>query len=427
MWVYNPREEIEFEKGQLFTNVDSFRAALKDYVIQKGFSVVRLKNEKTRVTAICGIDGCKWRIHASPVADSITFMIKSYQPEHTCVMDKSNVEATSDWIAKKLVPLMRDHPNISSQGIEAEMITKYGIKPSYMQLFRAKKKAEEEIQGNFSDSYGKLPKYVALLRQYNLQSICKIHYDRPNLLVEPRFLRIFISFRAQKTGFLEGCRPFIGFDGCHLKGPFGGVLLTAVALDGNDSIFPIAFAVAECENKETWSWFFHFFEEFFGPFNSYLPLAFMSDRQKGLNLAYEEIFLNASGRYCCRHICSNFKQQFPGMLLNSFLWKAAKSYDQISHNEAMSTIKDINIQAWKYLDKIPKKAWEKLEDYCDLWFSKDIYLKAYASMIHPIPHEKRWPPMDEVTPKVVLAPPLRRALGRPRVNRRREADEGPSS
>mgnify|MGYP004713505121 CR=1 FL=1 len=114
MWVYNPREEIEFEKGQLFTNVDSFRAALKDYVIQKGFPVVRLKNEKTRVTAICGIDGCKWRIHASPVADSITFMIKSYQPEHTCVMDKSNVEATSDWIAKKLVPLMRDHPNISS-------------------------------------------------------------------------------------------------------------------------------------------------------------------------------------------------------------------------------------------------------------------------------------------------------------------------
>ncbi|XP_027178079.1 uncharacterized protein LOC113777244 [Coffea eugenioides] len=295
MWVYNPREEIEFEKGQLFTNVDSFRAALKDYVIQKGFLVVRLKNEKTRVTAICGIDGCKWRIHASPVADSITFMIKSYQPEHTCVMDKGNVEATSDWIAKKLVPLMRDHPNISSQGIEAEMIAKYGIKPSYMQLFRAKKKTKEEIQGNFSDSYGKLPKCAALLRQYNPQSICKIHYDRPNLLVELRFLRIFVSFRTKKTGFLEGCRLFIGFDGCHLKGPFSGVLLTAVALDRNDSIFPIAFAVAECKNKETWSWFFHFFEEFFGPFNSHLPLTFMSDRQKVLLRTIYSLFGHVEG------------------------------------------------------------------------------------------------------------------------------------
>ena len=37
----------------------------------------------------------------------------------------------------------------------------------------------------------------------------------------------------------------MGFDGCFLKGPFGGVLLTAVALDANNSIFPIAFAVIE--------------------------------------------------------------------------------------------------------------------------------------------------------------------------------------
>ena len=78
MWTYNPREDIEFKKGQLFTNVDAFRAALKDYVIQKGFPIKRLKNEKTRCTAICDVDGCSWRIHASPIADSVTFMIKSY-------------------------------------------------------------------------------------------------------------------------------------------------------------------------------------------------------------------------------------------------------------------------------------------------------------------------------------------------------------
>mgnify|MGYP004712588053 FL=1 len=95
---------------------------------------------------------------------------------------------------------------------------------------------------------------------------------------------MFISFKAQRSGFVEGCRPFVGFDGCFLKGAYGGVLLTAVTLDANNSIFPIAFAVAEAENKETWSWFFHYFEEFFGPFTSengfHGPLTFMSDRQK---------------------------------------------------------------------------------------------------------------------------------------------------
>ena len=72
-------------------------------------------------------------------------------------------------------------------------------------------------------------------------------------MVELRFLRIFISFRAQKDGFLSGCRPFFGFDECFLKGPYGEILLIAVALEGNNSIFPLTFVVVECENRETWT------------------------------------------------------------------------------------------------------------------------------------------------------------------------------
>ena len=279
MWIYNSKDEIEFQKGQLFTNVDAFRAALKDYVIQKGFPILRLKNEKSRVTAVCGVEGCQWRIHASPVADSVTFQIKSYQPKHTCVMDKQCAEATSDWIAKEMVSVMRDHPNMTSKGVEAELL-KYGVRPNKMQIFRAKNKALAEIEGTHAESYTKLPRYAELLRKYNPNSICKIHYDRPNILVEPAFLRIFVSFTAQKLGFLEGCRPFVGFDGCFLKGPFGGIFLTAVALDANNSIFPLAFAVAECKSKDTWRWFFYYFSKFFEPFDHSIHLTFMSDRQK---------------------------------------------------------------------------------------------------------------------------------------------------
>nr|XP_027120629.1 uncharacterized protein LOC113737633 [Coffea arabica] len=304
LWTYNPKAEIELKKGLPFTNVDVFRATLKDYVIQKEFPIMRLKNEKSKVTAVCGVEGCKWRIHASPVVYSMPFMIKTYQGEHTCVMDKKNTEATADWIAKKLVPVMRIHPNMSTKGVEAEMI-KYGVHPSKWQTYKALTNARNEIEGNHIESYTKLPKYLELIRKYNPQSICKIHYDRPTLLVEPRFLRMFISFKAQRSGFVEGCRPFVGFDGCFLKGPFGGVLLTAVTLDANNSIFPIAFAVAESENKETWK---------NGPHG---PLTFMSDRQKGMNIAYEEKVPVASGRHCCRRICSNFKAQFLGILLSN--------------------------------------------------------------------------------------------------------------
>ena len=33
---------------------------------------------------------------------------------------------------------------------------------------------------------------------------------------QPKFKRMYVSFNAQKVGFLGGCRPFIGLDGCHI-------------------------------------------------------------------------------------------------------------------------------------------------------------------------------------------------------------------
>ncbi|XP_027062862.1 uncharacterized protein [Coffea arabica] len=226
-------------------------------------------------------------------------------------------------MAKKLVCVIRDHPNMTSKGVKVEL-RKYGVKPSKMQVFRDKNKALAEIEGT--------------------------------------------------NGFMEGCRPFLGFNGCFLKGPFGSVLLTAVAFDANNNIFPIAFA--------------------------------------GLNLAYEEIFTDATGSHCCRHICSNFKVQFPDIIAVSFgrqlkVMIYLEFHANIQHQELCTG--------------------QKLESYCETWFTKNMYLKAYSAMIHPILHVKRWPPILEVLPKTALPPPLRRAPGRPRVNRMREANEGASS
>ena len=56
-----------------------------------------------------------------------------------------------------------------------------------------------------------------------------------------------------KKGFVRGCKPWVGIDGCHLKGPFGGVLLSAAALDGIKGMFPVAIAMVEIENKDSWT------------------------------------------------------------------------------------------------------------------------------------------------------------------------------
>ena len=64
------------------------------------------------------------------------------------------------------------------------------------------------------------------------------------------FKRFSISFEAMRTGFMACCRPLIGIDGCHLKAPFGGVLLAIIGLDGNNGLFPIAVGVVESEGRE---------------------------------------------------------------------------------------------------------------------------------------------------------------------------------
>ena len=70
----------------------------------------------------------------------------------------------------------------------------------------------------------------------------------------PLFQRLYVCLDACKKGFVA-CRPFIVVDACHLKGHYGGQLMTVVATDPNDQLFPLAFAVVEAKTKDSWTWF----------------------------------------------------------------------------------------------------------------------------------------------------------------------------
>ena len=72
-----------------------------------------------------------------------------------------------------------------------------------------------------------------------------LQIEMANENAEPNFKRMYIRYSVQKVVFLGGCRPFVGLDGCHLKGRFGGQLLSAIANNGNDNIFPVTMVVVE--------------------------------------------------------------------------------------------------------------------------------------------------------------------------------------
>lgn len=67
-----------------------------------------------------------------------------------------------------------------------------------------------------------------------------------------KFAKFYVSFDALRVCFLSSCRLVIGVDRCHLKGPYGGVLLTAVSIDPNNNLYPLAYAVVSGKTRESW-------------------------------------------------------------------------------------------------------------------------------------------------------------------------------
>ncbi|KAL0384319.1 UNVERIFIED_CONTAM: hypothetical protein Sradi_2826200 [Sesamum radiatum] len=175
-----------------------------------------------------------------------------------------------------------------------------------------------------------------MVRRSNHGSIVKLQYNHDenddelvsSIPVVPSFKRIFVGLDALKKGFLQGCSPFLGFDGCHLKGPYGGVLLAAIGLDGNNGLFPLAFAIVESECKDSWCFFFQALDEMLGGFDVDRPWTFMSDRQKGLLECINDMVPHAINRRCARHLFANFKQHFSGMPLKKYFWQACRSYNE---------------------------------------------------------------------------------------------------
>jgi hypothetical protein len=76
-----------------------------------------------------------------------------------------------------------------------------------------------------------------------------------DICYRPRFHGLFFCVNAARQGFLDGCRPFIGLDGCFIKLTSGAQILAATGSDANNNMYPIAWGVVAKEDGENWQWF----------------------------------------------------------------------------------------------------------------------------------------------------------------------------
>lgn len=243
----------------IFTDKSHFKDTLKDYCVQEGFAITVLWADSTRYTATCTSLSCEWKIHASRLADGRTWAIKKINPNfHNCRgLETYNPICTVKWAAAKLMEDIRTNPDIKGKELNALLFNRFGLYMKKSSLYNMKNVCINEIFGGHDKSYGLLPSYVKIIHETNPESTAFCGY---NDIGDPRrslqFSSIFISFAAQTKGFVGGCRSLIGVEGTHLKGSFRGILLSAIAMDGNNEIFPLAYVVVSIENEDNWSYFF---------------------------------------------------------------------------------------------------------------------------------------------------------------------------
>lgn len=203
------------------------------------------RNERKRIKAHCE-NGCPWNLYASTDKRTEGLMVKTYFGQHNCQRKWKLQRCTSKWLA---VDSFRADKKMTLSNFARTVQKEWNLTPPRTKLARARRLAMKVILGDEEEQYNRLWDYGHELRRSNPGSSFFLN------VAGSLFSSLYVSLDACKRGFLAGCRPVICLDGCHLKTKYGGIMLTAVGIDPNDCIYPIAFAVVEVESLVTWKWF----------------------------------------------------------------------------------------------------------------------------------------------------------------------------
>ncbi|GJV15019.1 transposase, MuDR [Tanacetum coccineum] len=135
-------------------------------------------------------------------------------------------------------------------------------------------------------------------------------------------------------------------------------ILTAVGVDPNNGIYPLAYVVVESETKQSWLWFLDCLGDDLELFRN-SNFTFVTDKQKGIIPALVETFPAAKHRYCMKHIYDNMKLQWRGKLFKELLWRCATATIVSHFNTVMKKVKNVNKEVYDWLKDIPPQHWAR--------------------------------------------------------------------
>ena len=298
--------------------------------------------------------------------------VYTYQVNHNHIAQdecSSKVRVSSKRGVVVVEDVFRTTPEYLPRQICKDFERDHGVQLTYNQAWHLKEKAKERVYGSPRASYAYLPWLCHRLREINPGTIAEYTSH------EGHFKQLFIAHAFSIQGFTMGCRPVLAIDSCHLSGPYKGALLSAIAYDADDGMFPLALGVVGSENYEDWYWFL---EKLKGILDGQ-EVIIISDRHQGILRSVSELFGVENHAYCYRHVKENFSSFFNRQNIRGkkgkedallLLDNIAYARLDIDYNEAFEKLVRFNgdLARWVAenspehwaMSKFLKKRWDKM-------------------------------------------------------------------
>lgn len=271
----------------------AFKTHMSLYALAKKFRFLCRRSEPGKMVLECKGTECPWRVSAAKLPGCPRFQIKRLTNEHTCTVDERGDfkrHATSNLIGEMVRNKYSGVGSGPRPGSLMEyMRTDHQVPITYWKAWKSRELAIDRGLGNTTNAYIQLPSYLEQLSIANPGSVVALEAAREGGDVQ-RFKYMFLSYAASVKGYAY-MRRVIVVDGTHLKGKYMGCLLTASAQDGNYQIFPIAFAVVDGENDNSWTWFF---SKLLSVVEDGYDLVFVSDRHNSIYAGLRKVHFYCS-------------------------------------------------------------------------------------------------------------------------------------
>ncbi|KAH9145568.1 hypothetical protein AeRB84_010517, partial [Aphanomyces euteiches] len=374
---YVTLEVINDHTEHNFCTLRGMRRCLDELAMGHGFSVKQARSQSKARKWICTREGCPFLLIAT-VRQDASVRISSMQLAHNHPLHHENVQRRHNGVSHNKV--VRSVLESEAAGKDARKLTANDIKDSS----RAKQAIVNATYGEVDESIEKLEAYFDVIRQHNPGTFTVVETDGGHFrrsVIVPAFCKHAVKH----------CQPVLALDGAHLKDMMhsNGVLLVASMKDPNNHIVVIGLGIARQEDGPNWSWFLKSLKTA-GVLDSE-DLVIISDRQKGLIKACNDVVPNIPHRFCLRHVIANIRST-KGLSLSSseeaLVFRMANADSSDTFDRLAETLACTNPGAFNYLtaNTLPRTSWvtysismptygyvtSNLSESANHWLGKDL-------------------------------------------------------